>query len=572
MLRLKSSPGPEEAASPAVEGDFHGYLARVISDGYRLAVMVLDDPIEASAVLRSVTMSAWLSAGRPVPAEVDDAFWRRLEAQLQEALRAGRAAYGPGANVFVDPMEAALAGIAPRLQVALARAFGTWDSAGSAGADPAYLPAAADRGSAARETGDAMRAFQARLEAGDSPILRAGDNEAQLRSLFEARDPGEPAPLPLRMRLEQDLREADAAAAERARLARRSGWGFVFNAFLAIVVLTLVVALASILGIRSSPAAAGDPTSDPATPLTISTVAVVQGAIDGPDVRVGATQSSLIAAFAPSPLWRISPRQCNADVVGIIDWRAQATWIGPHAGHPDSIAGDPSSTSAYVSGLGPYCQAGRFASLDGGLTWSGGALPGDGTASPAWLAFDPTQAHLLLAYYPGTLYRSADSGVTWTSGASTVTPLAFDSTGRLVGWSPGKLFESLDDGATWRETGPGPTVAPIAAGATSAGVLIGSKEGLWWYPLTSAASLIQPGSVFSIATLADGAVVLGSDSAGHPWLGTVDSTMPGISMASMPPQVAGLRVSGGGVALNDSGAVIAFSGTSSAIAFAAFAR
>ena len=562
MLRRKSKQRSEEAAPPPAGSDFHGYLARGLAGGYRLAVMVLDDPIEAGAVLRGATMAAWLAGGdRPRP-EVDEAFGRRLAVDLEDALHSRRADGSSDAEL-ADPLEAAVAGIAPRLQIALARAFGPWNSA---------APESADQESTTPETGDAMRAVEARLDAGGAPTPPSGDVEPLLRKLYQARDPGEPAPLELRMRLQQDLTEADAAASERVRLTRSAGWRFVFNAFLAIVVLTLVVALFSIVGVRSSPVAAGDPTSDPATPLTISSIAVVQRGIDGPDVLVGATQRSFVAAFAASPLWRVSSRQCNADVVGVLDWQGQATWIGQHAGHADSIVGDPSSMSAYVPGLGPYCQAGRFTSLDGGSTWAAGTLPANAATSPSWLSFDPTRAHFLLAYYPGKLYASTDSGGTWKSRTSTVAPLAFDSTGRLAGWSPGKLFESLDEGVSWHETGPGPTVAPVAAGATSGGILIGARDGLWWYPLTSAPGLVKPGRIFSMATLGDGAVVVGADAAGHPWLGTVDSTMPGISIARLPADVAGLLVSSGDVAVNDSGAVVAFSGTSSAIVFATFTR
>jgi len=116
----------------------------------------------------------------------------------------------------------------------------------------------------------------------------------------------------------------------------------------------------------------------------------------------------------------------------------------------------------------------------------------------------------------------------------------------------------------------GPVDPPVTAGATANGVLIGAKDGLWWYPLTAAPSIIQPGRVFSIATLNDGAIVLGADSSGHPWLGTVDSTNPGIALASLPPEIASLQVSDGEVAANDSGAIVAFSGPSSAIARASF--
>ena len=547
--------------SPGAD-NFHDYLARNLSDGYRLAVMVLDDPIEAGAVLRGTTMSAWLAAGDPSPDAVDEGFRRRLDSDLQVAVRSRQSDEGLDV-VVLGPLEAAMAGLGPRLQIALARGFGPWQGSG---------PFDADAEETAKATAEAVRTLQARLGASDAAAPPTGDTEAQLRPLYEARDPGEPAPLPLRMGLQQDLREAETASVERTRLARASGWRFVFNAFLALVVLSLLVALASVLDLRSSPIAAGDPTSDPASPLAISGVSLVQGSIDGVDVHVGATQRTMIVAFAPSPLWHTSERQCQADVFGVIDWHGQTTWIGQQAGHTDFIAGDPSSASAYVAGLGPYCGVGRFATSDGGVTWSAGALPGGATENPAWLSFDPARVHVLLAYYPGRLYTSPDSGASWTSRPSTVAPLAFDSTGRLAGWSAGILYESMDDGASWQATGPGPAEAPAAAGANSRGVLVGTKDGLWWYPDSSAASLVRAGSVFSIATLGDGAVVLGADSTGHPWLGTVDAATPGINLAALPPEVAALRVSAGSVAANDGGAVVAFSGSSSAIVLASFGR
>jgi hypothetical protein len=361
-------------------------------------------------------------------------------------------------------------------------------------------------------------------------------------------------------------------ATEKSWQTRASGWAFGVNVFLALLVLILAVSLASIVNVRTSGATTGDPTSDPASPLTISDVSVIEGAIEGDAVHVGATQRTLIVSFAASPVWHLSSRDCLADVVGVIDWQSQTTWIGEQTGHTGTIAGDPSSMSAYVAGLGSYCEFGRFASLDGGTTWSSGSLPGDATSQPTWLAFDPGRPGTLLAFYPGMLYTSSNSGVNWTSRASSVTPLTFDWTGRLVGWTPGKLFESPDDGASWQEIGSGPADQPTAAGATANGVLIGTRAGLWWYPPTGAPSLLQSGSVYSIATLVDAAVVLGADSAGHPWLGTVSSTQPGITLAALPSDVASLQVTGGEVAVNDIGAAVAFAGPSSAIAFASFER
>ena len=365
--------------------------------------------------------------------------------------------------------------------------------------------------------------------------------------------------------------QPDAAGAPPAAASGRSWW-FAVNSFLAILVLTLAVAWASGLQLRASAVVSGDPTSDPAAPLTISGVSSLEGGIQGPAVHVGATQQTLIVSFAASPMWHASSRDCLADIVGVVDWTGQTTWIGARAGHTDAIAGDPSSSSAYVVGPGSYCEAGRFVSPDGGLTWSAGSLPGNAASSPTWLAFDPSRVHTLLASYPGRRYVSLDSGLTWASRQTTVTPLAFDFAGRLVGWEAGKLFESSDDGASWTEMGPGPAVLPAAAGATSNGVLLGAEDGLWWYPSTAAPSLIQSGRVFSIATVGDGAVVLGADAAGHPWLGTVSSNEPGIALAALPPDMASLEITGGGVAANDSGAVVAFSGRSSTIASIGFNR
>jgi hypothetical protein len=337
-----------------------------------------------------------------------------------------------------------------------------------------------------------------------------------------------------------------------------------------LLVLTLVVALVSIVSIRSNPVAGGDPVGDPSSPLTINGVTLLQGGIDGGPAHVGGTQRSLVAAFPPSPLWRTDARTCSADVVGAVDWLGQPTWVGARAGHADSIVGDSASPSVYVVGLGNYCQPASFASIDGGLTWLNATLPTGTGPRPSWLAFDPAHAHMLLAYDAGVLYTSPDAGQTWNSRRSSVTPLAFDSTGRLVGWTPGHLLSSTDDGASWQETGSGPNTLPATAGATAGGALLGGKDGLWWYPLEAAPSLVKPGPVLAISTLGDAAVAVGVDSVGLPWLGTVNDSEPGITLSSLPPDATSLTITDAEVAINDSGAIVAFSGRSSLIALATF--
>ena len=64
--------------------------------------------------------------------------------------------------------------------------------------------------------------------------------------------------------------------------------------------------------------------------------------------------------------------------------------------------------------------------------------------------------------------------------------------------------------------------------------------------------------------------MLGADAAGRPWLGTANNANPGFSRAALPPELASMQISGGGLAVNDSGAVVAFSGAASALAFITF--
>ena len=152
-------------------------------------------------------------------------------------------------------------------------------------------------------------------------------------------------------------------------------------------------------------------------------------------------------------MWHATVTECQADIFGVIDWQGQTTWIGEQAGHADVIVGDPSSASAYVAGLGPYCQSGRFASADGGLTWSAGALPGR-QREPDMALLRSVALRRAPAYYPGPAVHEPGRGRDLDlpgidRHASRLRP--HRAPRRLV---PGKLFESTDDGVSWRETGP----------------------------------------------------------------------------------------------------------------------
>ena len=534
----------EPVTGKARAGDFAGFLARNLTDSYRLATMALGNPVAAQGVVHDAALEAW-RAGSDWPAgALDAAFAGRFEAGCVAALRVRD---DEPAATGVDPIEAALPDLPAADRLRLARAFGL----------------AAEGGSVDRRAARILGA----LSTDTGPPL-----EPRLRAIYRARDPGREIPLALRLRLQRSLFEAEAAVAEKEERARASGWGFVFNLALVVAVLTLVVSLASVLDLRGSPAAGADPMGDPASPLTVAGVSVVQAGIVGPEVKVAATQTSFVVAFAASAVWHVSPQQCLADVVGVLDPGGQAQWLGERAGHVDAIAGDPSSAGVYATGPGQYCQLGRYSSSDGGRTWSPGSAPTGAATSPSWMAFDPAHAGTLFAFDSGVLYASPNSGATWTSTPTQVTPIGFDADGRLVGWSPGGLFESLDDGSSWRRTGAGPADRPVAAAATPNGVLLGSVTGLWWYPLSATPSLVRSGSVYSISGLAQGALVLGADAAGRPWLGTVSDSQPGMSLATLPPELASVTVTGGQIAANDSGAVVALSGKTSAIGFVTFER
>jgi len=393
-----------------------------------------------------------------------------------------------------------------------------------------------------------------------------------LRALYESRDPGDSPPLQLRLQIDDDRRIAEAARVEQRSRPRGTGRAFVIRIVSAVSVLALVLALIGLAHYKASPALDGSPAPFPRVPLQISGVSLIQAGINGGPVHVGGTQTSLVAAFPPDPVWEIAARGCQSDILAVIDSNGQPTWTGAHAGHTGSVVGDPSSQGAYVAGIGTDCLPTGYFSADGGLTWSAEALPAGLTSLPSWLAFDPSSADTLLLYSAGNIYNSPNAGLTWTHSKSGVIPLDFDSSGRLVGWTKGQFYQSLDDGASWQQTGAGPVDHPPAAGATSNGTLIGTDSGLWWYPLTAGPTLVHSGRVLSIATLGDGYVVLGVDPAGHPWLGTLDASRPAFSMAPLPPEASSLQVTGGEVSVNDSGAIVAFSGKSSLIALATLAH
>ena len=559
------------------EGDFAGYIRRNLATAYRLVAMALDDPIAAQSVVYDAAMAAWRAGGEWPASALDRAFRQRLEAHCRtvlesidaEAVGTSGATSDEPAGRQADLLAEALLSLDPTDRLALARRYGL--------AEELPRPRRSLRGGSSfgRSAGvpDRLRVKLAEIEGGEGPA-ETELLESRLRAIYASRDPGEETPLALRMRLQRGLSDAETAAAQRHASARASGWGFAINTFLAVLVLTIAVALLSVTDLRASRQAVPYPLGGPTSPLTITSVSVLQSGIDGPGVHVAATNDSLVATFEGSSDWHPEARQCLPDVTGVVDSTGQAQWLGAQAGHVESIAGDPLSGSVYAAGLGAYCDLGRHSSGDGGNTWAAGPLPPGATVSPPWLAFDPAQSGTLLAAGDGRLFLSRDAGGTWSSSPEMVTPIGFDRQGHLLGWGPGALFELLDDGSSWQRIAAGPATQPTAGAAISGGVLLGEPDGLWWFPLDGSASLVRSGTVFSVAPAGDGAVATGSDAAGHPWLGTFSPSAraSAFRVASLPPELASLTVTGGQVAANSNGLVVALSGPRSAIAFGSFAR
>jgi hypothetical protein len=351
-------------------------------------------------------------------------------------------------------------------------------------------------------------------------------------------------------------------------------WTFPVYVTLLLAVLFLATSFLSVTDLRAAQAAATARGGGPTRPLTITTVSVVQAGIAGSEVSVAGTAGSLVASFVGSTEWRPDARQCLPDITGIVGGTGTERLIQATV-HVEAIAGDPGSGDVYATGLGEYCAQVARRSIDGGATWTAAALPPALSADLAWLRFDPSRPGTLLVLGAGRLFVSTDTGLTWSAESADVQPLGFDAGGVLFGWSPGSLYTSTDEGATWQLAGSGPDIAPSDAGSADGGLLLAEPDGLWWYPEGGTPVPVRSGRVLGMASAGDGVVVAGIDAGGRPWLGAFAAeggAGPTLRLALVP---AGLNVSGvatARVAANDSGALVALGGTTSALLVANFAR
>ncbi len=176
------------------------------------------------------------------------------------------------------------------------------------------------------------------------------------------------------------------------------------------------------------------------------------------------------------------------------------THAGPDGGKVCALAASPSRPAVIYAGV---TTGGVFRSADSGATWTfagTGLGPGNSTCH---LAVDPVRPNVVWAGTETGLFRSEDSGLSWTlrgpsfHGQRGIAAVAVDpkhpSTilASLLTFSP--LFRSQDNGLTWTAAGPrtqGTSILlfdPRQSGtvyAAANGLLKSRDSGASWFPLT----------------------------------------------------------------------------------------
>jgi photosystem II stability/assembly factor-like uncharacterized protein len=147
---------------------------------------------------------------------------------------------------------------------------------------------------------------------------------------------------------------------------------------------------------------------------------------------------------------------------------------------------DDSHVYAYFSEAGGVQQ-----SRDGGLTWkpANTGLPPWGQTGPSSLMIQPSAPDTLFIEALFDLYRSVDSGATWSpvlAGQGVLGVRADPRSGALYAWSLSSVVRSLDGGDHWLPASAGIPVASFSSVAVSAsgrvfavadGRLFGSSDG-----------------------------------------------------------------------------------------------
>jgi hypothetical protein len=297
-------------------------------------------------------------------------------------------------------------------------------------------------------------------------------------------------------------------------------------------------AITPVLVAAASPAAAATPASQA---YTWKNVAIGGGGFI-PDIVFDTGAANIVYARTDiGGVYRWN--QSSSSWTPLMDWVGQSNWGDMGA---VSVAADPVNTNKVFAAVGMYTNSwdpnngSILRSSDQGNTWAatalpfklGGNMPGRGMGER--LAVDPNDDNVLYLGAPSGrgLWKSTDSGVTWSQVAAFpnvgnyvqdstdttgylsddqgVTWVAFDKAAGTAG-SPTKtifvgvadlqntVYESTDGGATWSRVAGQPTgflahkgeVDPAGADlyittSTKGGPYDGSSGDVWKYALTTA--------------------------------------------------------------------------------------